>query len=317
MRPVTGPTRGPLAALSIAAPSRRAWPIVRPRLPIVNPDRRDKGVTMARITHKTVEVTPEQAEKWLAANLANRTVRTARVREYATAMREGRWLYTADPIRFDEDGRLIDGQHRLMAVVKAGLPVEMHVVRGLAREAQDAVDTGAARTASDQLKVRGFKHGPQLAATIPIVNWLLKDGGFAASYSRDDVVYWVGVHEGLDQVVDLAVRNRNLLPAQLAPYAATHYAARRQASDPATADTFFVEQLVETIGLTSGAPALAARRYLLGLREDKRPNNKAARAETVLALLEGYRQYRAGKSLFTLRAPRGGWPVEEPVVIPS
>lgn len=272
---------------------------------------------MARITHTTSAVTPEQAEKWLSKNVANRTVRPARVREYATAMTEGRWLYTADPIRFDEDGRLIDGQHRLMAVVKAGIPVELHIVRGLAREAQDAVDTGAARTASDQLKVRGFKHGPQLAATIPIVNWLLKGGGFAASYSRDDVVYWVGVHEGLDAVVDLAHRNRNLLPCQLAPYAAAHYACRREASDPAAADTFFVEQLVETIGLTSGAPALATRRHLLGLREDKRPNSKAAKAETVLAILEGYRQFRLGKSVFTLRAPRGGWPVNEPIIVPS
>lgn len=269
------------------------------------------------VKHKTMTVTPEQAAKWLSHNVANRTVRTARVREYAVAMTEGRWLYTADPIRFDEDGRLIDGQHRLMALVKAGVPIEMHVVRGLAREAQDKVDTGAARTASDALKVRGFTHGPQLAATVPIVNWLLKGGGFAASYSRDDVVYWVGVHEGLDEVVAQAVRNRNLLPCQLAPYAAAHYAARRESSDVAATDTYFVEQLVETIGLSSGSPALATRRYLLGQREDKRPNGKAARAETVLAILEGYRQFRLGATLFTLRAPRGGWPVEEPVVVPS
>lgn len=272
---------------------------------------------MGRITHKTMTVTPEQAAKWLESNIANRDVRTVRVREYATAMSEGRWLYTADPIRFDEDGRLIDGQHRLLALVKAGLPLEMHVVRGLSRDAQDAVDTGAARTASDALKVRGFKHGPQLAATVPIVNWLLKGGGFAASYSRDDVVYWVGVHSGLDEVVDLAVKSRNLLPCQLAPYSAAHYAARFVSQDRDATDQFFIEQLVETIGLSSGAPALATRRYLLGQREDKRPSTKAAKADTVLALLEGYRQFRLGRSLFTLRAPRGGWPVDEPVDVPA
>ncbi len=272
---------------------------------------------MTRVTHTTSQVTPEQARKWLAANVANRTVRPARVREYATAMKEGRWLYTADPIRFDEDGRLIDGQHRLLALVKADCPVELHVVRGLSRQAQDAVDTGASRTASDALKVRGFKHGPQLAATVPIVNWLLKDGGFAASYSRDDVVYWVGVHAGLDEIVAAAHRNRNLLPCQLPPYAAAHYAARVRADDPAAPEVFFVEQLVETIGLTSGSPALATRRYLLGQREDKRAASKAAKAETVLALLAGYREFRAGNSLYTMRPPRGGWPVEETVFIAS
>lgn len=272
---------------------------------------------MARITHSTVTVTPEQAAKWLDRNVANRTVRPSRVKEYAAAMQEGRWLYTADPIRFDEDGRLIDGQHRLMALVRADLPVDMHVVRGLSRDAQDAVDTGAARTASDQLKVRGFKHGPQMAQTVPIVNWLLKGGGFAAGYTRDEVVYWVGVHEGLDEVVDLAYRNRNLLPCQLAPFAAAHYAARRVSQEPEATEQFFVEQLVETIGLVAGSPALATRRYLLGLREDKRPNTKEAKATTVLALLEGYRQFRAGTSSYNMRAPYGGWPVNDPVTVPS
>lgn len=272
---------------------------------------------MAKVTHKTMQVGPDLARKWLEQNVSNRQVRPARVKEYTKAMTDGRWLYTADPIRFDVDGRLIDGQHRLLAVVKSGTEQQMHVVRGLAREAQDAVDTGAARTASDALKVRGFKHGPQLAVTVPIVNWLLKGGGFAASYSRDDAVYWVGVHEGLDDTVDLAVKNRNLLPCQLAPYAAAHYAARAVSQDRAATDAFFVDQLVETIGLTTGAPALATRRYLLGQREDKKPATKEVKAAVVLALLEGYKQFRAGHTLSTLKAPRGGWPVDDPVVVPS
>lgn len=269
------------------------------------------------MTHKTMSVEPEQAEKWLERNVANRTLRPSRVREYATAMTQGRWLYTADPIRFDEDGRLIDGQHRLLAVVRSGRTVEMHVVRGLAREAQDKVDTGATRTAADALKVRGFKHGAQLATIVPIVNWLLKSGGFAASYTRDEVVYWMGVHTGLDEIVEAAYKDRNLLPCQLAPYAAAFYAARRRSTQVPATTEFFVDQLVDTIGLRSGSPALATRRYLLGLREDKRPNNKAAKASTVLALLEGYRHFRLGRSLYTMRAPRGGWPVNERVDIPG
>lgn len=272
---------------------------------------------MAKVTHRTMQVGPELATTWLEKNTANRQVRPSRVKEYAQAMTDGRWLYTADPIRFDEAGRLIDGQHRLLAVVRSGTEQQMHVVRGLAPQAQDALDTGAARTASDALKVRGFKHGPQLATTVPIVNWLLKGGGFAASYSRDDAVYWVGVHEGLDETVDLAVKNRNLLPCQLAPYAAAHYAARAVSQDRAATDEFFVDQLVETIGLTSGSPALATRRYLLGQREDKKPATKEVRAAVVLALLEGYRQFRAGNTLSALKAPRGGWPVDDPVVVPS
>lgn len=272
---------------------------------------------MARITHSTVTVGPEQAQKWLERNVSNRNVRPARVREYATAMQEDRWVYTADPIRFDEDGRLIDGQHRLMAVVRSGHEVEMHIVRGLARDAQDAVDTGAVRTATDALAVRGLKHGAAMAATVPIVNWLLKGAEFNASYSRDEIVHWVEVHDGLDQVVAEAHRNRTLLPCQLAPYAAAYYAALQTTADQEATTRFFLEQLVETIGLTTGAPALAVRRYLLKLREDRQPATKQAKAATVLAILEGYRQYRGGRKLYSMRAPRRGWPVEEPVDIPG
>lgn len=271
---------------------------------------------MGRVTHKTMQVGAAQAEKWLASNVSNRNVRASRVRNYATAMTEGRWLYTADPIRFDEDGRLIDGQHRLMAVVRAGVEVPMQVVRGLDRQARDAVDTGAVRTASDALKVRGFTHTPQLAATVPLVNWLLKDAPYAATYTRDEVVHWVEVHDGLAETVELAVRNRNLLPCQLAPFAAAHYAARRAASDDAAPETFFIEQLVETIGLTTASPALATRRYLLGTRENKGTQGKSAKAATVLALLDGYRRFRDGERLFTMRAPRRGWPIDEPVIVP-
>lgn len=272
---------------------------------------------MGRVTHKTLQVGPEQAQKWLASNVSNRTVRPSRVRDYAAAMTKGRWMYTADPIRFDEDGRLIDGQHRLMAVVRAGVDVQIQVVRGLDRQAQDAVDTGAARTASDALKVRGFKHTAQLASTVPLVNWLLKDASSAATYTRDEVVHWAEVHDGLADTVELAVRNRNLLPCALAPFAASHYAARRVASDAEAPETFFIEQLVDTIGLTSASPARATRRYLLGLREDKRAQNKANKAATVLALLEGYRHFRDGERLFTLRAPRRGWPIDATVSVPQ
>lgn len=271
---------------------------------------------MARVTHRTMMVTPEQATKWLEANVSNRSVRPSRVKQYAEAMTEGKWLYTADPIRFDEDGRLIDGQHRLMAVAKAGVPVELQVVRGLSRDAQDAVDTGAARTASDALKVRGFAHTAQLASTVPLVNWLLEGAGWAASYPRDDVVYWAGVHEGLTDIVDQAAKVRSMLPCPLPPYAATYYAARQRSSDVEATDRFFVEQLVDTIGLTMGSPALATRRYLLSQREAAGERGKAARAGQALALLDGYAHFRADKKLYTVRTPRGGWPVDNEIFIP-
>lgn len=270
---------------------------------------------MKTVTRKTIQVDPACAERWLAHNVSNRRQRPAQIKRISEAMAAGEWLNTEDPVKFDEDGNLIDGQHRLRAVIRSGCTVEMTVVRGLPRQVQDVVDIGATRTASDALQVRGFKHGAMLAATVPIVNWLLNDGGWAASYPRDEVVHWVETHEGLAEVVEHAYANRNMLPCQLAPYAAARYASLARSVDFAATDKFYVEQLVDTIGLRHGSPALSTRQYLLSRREDRKGTAKEIKASTVMALLAGYAAFRADKKLPRLRAPLGGWPIDEPIVI--
>lgn len=272
---------------------------------------------MGRVTRTTQQVDPARAEQWLTHNVSNRRPRPAQVKKLAEAMAAGGWLNTEDPIKFDEDGNLIDGQHRLRAVVRSGCTVEMTVVRGLSRHVQDLVDIGSTRTAADALQVRGFSHGAALAGTVPIVNWLLEGGGWAAGYTRDEVVAWVEHHEGLAEVVEEATANRNLLPCQLAPYAASRYAALFRTTDREATDRFFVEELVHTIGLVSGSPALATRQYLLSHREDRKGSAKEVKAETVLALLAGYAAFREDKKIARLRAPFGGWPVDEVPVIPT
>lgn len=52
-----------------------------------------------------------------------------RVNDLANRMRSGRPVTTArDPIVFDDDGHLISGQCRILALPEAGIPIELHVV---------------------------------------------------------------------------------------------------------------------------------------------------------------------------------------------
>jgi hypothetical protein len=70
-------------------------------------------------------------------------------------MTDDNWQLTHMGIAFDRDGVLIDGQHRLWAVVMSGKSVEMHVWRNLSQESLLAIDNGRTRTMADILKLAG------------------------------------------------------------------------------------------------------------------------------------------------------------------
>jgi hypothetical protein len=90
-------------------------------------------------------VTPAMASKWLEKNTHNRNMDKARVKNYAADMTRGAWTVGTDAIGICDDGTLLNGQHRLSAVVMSGCSVPMLVMSGLARETQTAMDIGQPR----------------------------------------------------------------------------------------------------------------------------------------------------------------------------
>jgi hypothetical protein len=107
--------------------------------------------TMTRIM-----VTPSQAARWLDnQNNRNRPVIDAVVKRYARAMKTGRWRLTHQGIAFDQHGLLLDGQHRLWAVVEANVPVDMHVWFNVPADGVMAIDDGKGRSVLDQLRLCG------------------------------------------------------------------------------------------------------------------------------------------------------------------
>jgi hypothetical protein len=95
-------------------------------------------------------VTPEIAKTFLNTLLpGQRRVRKSAVTRYAEDMSAGRWLLTPSPIAIGENGHLLDGQHRLWAVVESGVSVPMFVCYGVPNSAFGALDIGVTRSASD------------------------------------------------------------------------------------------------------------------------------------------------------------------------
>jgi len=94
-------------------------------------------------------VTPKIAEEYLKCNVGNRRLRPKDVERYSSDMGNGRWWLTHQGIAFDDEGNLIDGQHRLMAQIKAGVTLHWLVIRGLPHKASAVVDNNIVRTAQD------------------------------------------------------------------------------------------------------------------------------------------------------------------------
>jgi hypothetical protein len=113
---------------------------------------------------KLESITPELAAEWLEKNLRNRNLRDSAVAQYARDMVNGQWLLTGEAIKFAEDGTLLDGQHRLAAIEKSGLTVDMFVVRGLENESQKVMDTNIRRGVGDMLKLAGYANHMALAS---------------------------------------------------------------------------------------------------------------------------------------------------------
>jgi hypothetical protein len=107
---------------------------------------------------KMVTVTPQIAEKWLQRSTHNRNVVRARVDQYAADIRRGEWRVNGEAIKISRDGKILDGQHRLLAVLEANAAITTLVITGLEPEAQETMDQGRARSFADVLKLRGEKY---------------------------------------------------------------------------------------------------------------------------------------------------------------
>jgi hypothetical protein len=102
-----------------------------------------------------MEVDAAQAARWLDGNTHNRPIRDSVVNRFIRDMRAGRWRLTHQGIAFDADGMLIDGQHRLWAVMLAGVTISMRVFFNEPIENMKAVDIGQTRSNFDVLHLTG------------------------------------------------------------------------------------------------------------------------------------------------------------------
>jgi hypothetical protein len=175
--------------------------------------------------HTAIErITPAQAERYLERNDINRKFKLHHVTRLASDISEGRWNINGSSIVFNGDGTLLDGQHRLAAIVKAGVPVDMLVVRGVSKSAMATIDSGVSRSAGDVAYMQGYANATSLIGTIRLLVCAKHNNATTGQMmTTGSVMEFLRRHPHLEDSVAAARKFKRLMPT--VPIAAWHYLA--------------------------------------------------------------------------------------------
>lgn len=212
---------------------------------------------------EVMTITPTLATTWLNRNENNRPVRNLRVATYAREMKAGRWRLNGDSIRFDRDGNLLDGQHRLFACIEAGVSFPALVVTGLEPDTFTSIDVGIRRTGADALSVVGEVDTNKLAAALVRV-WKWERGLLGSSSKYDypthaQIIETRDNHPAVQESIRFVEKQIKGIRISRSALGALHYLFAMRA--PELADDFF-QALGTGAGLTATSPILHLRNRL-------------------------------------------------------
>jgi hypothetical protein len=245
----------------------------------------EPGSVGGRITLETI--TPERARDYLTANRGNRAITPAHVAGLARDIRNGEWMFNAQPICFSASGRLLNGQHRLSAVIEAGQPIEVMVMRGLPEAAFETYDKQAKKPPLEGAEDFGDK---ALIAAAAVLLWKRERrpaGEPDARPTASEVREVVAANPEL-----LALRGFGRKMVRYGRSSAMLYAAHRVLRDDPVLGRVFLDRLETAADLPAGHLILRLRDRLLDLRKA----DQNAQVDEILAAWPRFRK-RPGISL--------------------
>lgn len=123
-------------------------------------------------------ITPSLAELMLDTNIRNRNVSDRHVSVLAQTLESRDMRLNGESIIFSSEGKLMDGQHRLLACVKSKTSFDSVVVFGISPKAFDTIDGGKPRSTADVLALSGRTNTNRLSAALQALVAFVDNGGF-------------------------------------------------------------------------------------------------------------------------------------------
>ncbi|MFC7552398.1 hypothetical protein ACFQU7_09205 [Pseudoroseomonas wenyumeiae] len=224
------------------------------------------------------------AKRYLAKGGQTRQPIPAHVQALASDIQRGRWMLNAQPICFSASGRLLNGMHRLLAVIAADGRIRTPVVRGLPEEAGPSYDTQPKRIAAAESLAGDF--GDQGLATAMANLFGDMNGGRTTPSTSVPAPRRSRDPDAAPRLIELRSFARRMVEygrSSVMGYGA--YVMERE--DPETAE-IFLKALSTGADLGQGHPILALRNTLQRLRREG-----ASQPDQLATLLAGWRRYRS------------------------
>lgn len=249
-------------------------------------------------------ITPEKARAYLDANYDNRHVRGSWVDELAGIIKRGQWRETHQGIAFDLNGRLLDGQHRLMAIAQAGLPVKMLVTRELAEDVFRFIDSGKSRSIYDRLKLTDSSaYINQNACTIMRAYVTMALGKVPPPIELMEQEFLKMADEVVAVSERFVPRIRAITTGAVGAATACYMRVKPRKAQ------VFIEGLLTGIDLAQGSPVLRLREMLLTRRIP------SGRAESYWKAVRATQHFDAGETPQRLDSALKDWAGNAPTLI--
>lgn len=233
-------------------------------------------------------ITPDVAQVWLDMNTNNRPLSKRTVKKLSDAMKRGEWKVNAETIKVNGT-RLVDGQHRLSAVVQSGVTIQSYVALDVPCDVFDTVDAGKTRSAVDVFNINGEVDPHLLVPAVRVVHRLLVGGDRGKFYTLTNTQMaslleeYSELRESLAFIRQHVPARRSIFPPSLG--AALHYlmSGHSPKSCATLANEFWVgvltgadisagdprhtlrEKLIQSGGIAQGRYSWDARELYLGL----------------------------------------------------
>lgn len=254
-----------------------------------------------QITFTKKLVTPEIATRLLSLNEKNRKLRDFIVSHYSRQMVDGVWKEdTGEAIKVSKSGRLIDGQHRMAAVVKSGVSLYFHFVENIDDDVFDVLDTGFVRNSADVFDIKEIKNGHVIPSVI--VKYLMIKSGKAntrktANPSNSELLAIYNKNQDFWQEIARETlfyydRINKLIPPSLI---GGFYAAITEIAP--LKSKHFMDQLCGVIGFENSTIGLMISRLV----QDKTSIKKIQSGYKVALLIKTWNSYIMGVNLKSLK----------------
>ena len=265
--------------------------------------------------YKKVLITPPRAEQMLESSKGNRSESNKRICKYAEMMKAGKWNYSNDAIVVDEDGSLRNGHHRLHAIIKAGVAIEMWVCYNAPRNAWFTFDNGKARDLSDMLEIEEgdkIKNSRTFAAVARFLYAYEKNKHQLSStidlVLNEDVFHYAQSHK--DEINDCMkiISHRKGLKCN-SVFAVFRILAIRKGYFKEYIDSF-LDKVFTGANLEIGNPILAFRNRCLSIQTNHGSNKE--RISLFFLLIKVFNLYKKGMKISKLYMPNDIVDIENP-----